>query len=121
LLRAILQFFDLLSVYHLYCTIKRTFCLSCKRSCKKPNIEPCFCGICLTYFQFFMSFSSALANASSCSLVRLAGPFGCLPARRSFLFSCLRASRPSIFCAVYSSPFWLSTLARRARHILASP
>src|SRR5699024_2717979 len=69
LLRAILQFFDLLSVYHLYCTIKRTFCLSCKRSCKKPNIEPCFCGICLTYFQFFMSFSSALANASSCSLV----------------------------------------------------
>lgn len=72
-------------------------------------------------YSFFSIDSSALANASSCSFVRLAGPFGCLPARRSFLFSWRRANRLSMFWAVYSSPFWLSTLARRARHMVARP
>ena len=51
------------------------------------------------------SFASAFANASSCSLVRLAGPFGCLPARRSFLF-CHRCSKSaSMLSAEYSRPF----------------
>ena len=57
----------------------------------------------------------------SCSFVRLGVPLGYFPARRSFLFSWRRNSRPSIFSGVYSKPFWFSTRARRARHILASP
>ena len=37
------------------------------------------------------------------------------------MFSWRRNSRPSIFSGVYSKPFWFSTRARRARHILAQP
>lgn len=48
-------------------------------------------------------------------------PYGCLPARRSFLFSCRCSISASILSAVYSKPFWFSTRAHFARHILARP
>ena len=69
----------------------------------------------------FKIFFSVSENFMSCSFVRFALPFGCLPARRSFLFSYRRSMRASMLSAVYSKPFWFSTLAHRARHILASP
>ena len=65
--------------------------------------------------------SSASQNRISCSFVRFAVPFGCLPARRSFLFSCRCSISASILSAVYSKPFWFSTRAHFARHILARP
>ena len=65
--------------------------------------------------------SSASQNRISCSFVRFAAPFGCLPARRSFLFSCRCSISASILSAVYSKPFWFSTRAHFARHILARP
>ena len=64
---------------------------------------------------------SVATNASSCSFVRFAHPFGCFPARRSFLFSYRRSMRASMLSVVYSSPFWLSTRTHLARHMLASP
>lgn len=60
-------------------------------------------------------------RAGARNLFRLVAPLGCFPARRSFLFSWRRNSRLSIFSGVYSKPFWFSTRARRARHILANP
>ena len=64
---------------------------------------------------------SVATNASSCSFVRFGLPLGCFPARRSFLFSYRRSMRASMLSAVYSRPFWFSTRAHLARHILASP
>ncbi len=53
----------------------------------------------------FKTFSSASANLASCSFVRFALPFGCFPARRSFLFSYRRSMSASMLSAVYSRPF----------------
>ena len=48
---------------------------------------------------------SVATNASSCSFVRFGLPFGCFPARRSFLFSYRRSIRASMLSAVYSKLF----------------
>ena len=53
----------------------------------------------------FKIFSSVSANLTSCSFVRFGLPFGCFPARRSFLFSYRRNMRASMLSAVYSRPF----------------
>ena len=53
----------------------------------------------------FKIFSSVSANLTSCSFVRFGLPFGCFPARRSFLFSYRRSMRASMLSAVYSKPF----------------